>query len=59
MDKVAKEFAEWKSAVNHFVLAATGLDTDALPDYDYWKDFNKNVRPGLTAKRVIRAAKGQ
>lgn len=50
-------YDQWKLQVSRHVLEQCGLHADDLPDYRYRDDYDDNVKPAITARRVVKAAK--
>jgi hypothetical protein len=50
-------YEAWKLQVNRHVVEQTGLDADDLPDYRFRDDYEDGVKPAVTARRVVKAAK--
>jgi hypothetical protein len=53
-----KTFEEWKKQVDlEIEKRAYGLNSDDLPDYDYWAEWEAGESPVFTAKAAIQNAK--
>jgi hypothetical protein len=54
---MAMTYEQWKIQVDRHVLEQVGLYADDLPDYRYRDDYNDGVKPAITARKAVKAAK--
>ena len=50
-------FQEWKKKVDASIEKKCGLDSDGLPDWDYYTAWQEGVTPSSAATQAIRAAR--
>lgn len=50
-------FEQWKKQVDSAIEKISGLDSDGIPDWDYWMAWQSNYAPKQAAKEAISAAK--
>lgn len=49
-------FEQYCRKVDEACQRLVGFSTYDLPDYDFWSDYEDNVRPETCARRVIKNA---
>ena len=47
-------FEQWKKQVNNILLVLVGLDSECLPDVDYYSWYQNGDSPTRAARRAIR-----
>jgi len=47
-------FEQWKQQVNNVLLVLVGLDSECLPDVDYYTWYSQGTSPTAAAKRAIK-----
>jgi hypothetical protein len=50
-------FAQWRGAVNAYVVRRVGLDCDDLPDWRYRDAYDDGMSPSRAASQVVKNAK--
>lgn len=51
-------YDEWKELVNKCIEGIThGMDSEWIPDYDYYKEYTAGTSPAVTAARALKAAR--
>jgi hypothetical protein len=50
------EYALWKQCVEAIIIKKTGLDSEAIPDYDFQKAYQAGWSAMRTANAAISAA---
>jgi hypothetical protein len=56
VDAQVQSFQVWKALVASEVDRLCGMHPDDLPDFDYWRAFERKQSPKATAKRVVAKA---
>lgn len=51
------EYDKWKAMVEVILVRLIGIDSEAIPDFDYRKAYTAGKSPWATAKAAIAAAK--
>jgi hypothetical protein len=51
------EYALWKQMVETVIYRRLGLDSEAIPDFDYTKAYENGWTPTRTATAAIAAAR--
>lgn len=59
MNKKRKlSYDEWKKLVDRSIEGLThGMDSEWIPDYDYYREYTAGTSPAVTATRALRAAR--
>lgn len=50
-------FEQWKKLVDAELERKCGMDSDFLPDWDYWNAWDSGMSPKSAAVQVIKNAK--
>ena len=51
--EVENNFYEWKNNLSNKFEKKIGIRPDDLPDYDYWKAYNKKISINIVEKDVL------
>jgi hypothetical protein len=51
-----RTFEQWKDEVDAHLLNMIGVNSDDIPDYDYYTDYTDGIAPARTARRAYKAA---
>lgn len=49
-------FGEWKMLVEHWLDAIAGVDSESIPDWDYWQAYEDDMLPVRAARQALAEA---